>query len=52
MLDSWHFIMKSLFAIQDVYLQVLMPRLPLVVKTQLFLKRTNVDKNRLAAFHT
>ncbi len=43
---------KNLFGIQDVYLQVLLTKLTPVIKTRLFLKLTNADKNRLAAFHT
>ncbi len=44
--------MKNLFGIQHVYLQHLLTRLTPVIKTQLFLKLTNADKNRLAPFHT
>jgi hypothetical protein len=44
-------IARNLFGIQDVYLRVLLTRLTLVIKTCLFLKPLNVDKNRLAAFH-
>jgi hypothetical protein len=51
-------IVKNLFGTQDlfilnfdVYLQILLSRLTLVVKTRLFLKPLNVDKNRLAAYH-
>jgi hypothetical protein len=43
---------KNLFGIQDVYLQVLWTRLTLVIKTQLFLKLTYIDKNWLAAFQS
>jgi hypothetical protein len=43
---------KNLFGIQDVYLQALLTRLTSVIKTRLFLKPTNADENRLAAFHT
>ncbi len=44
--------MKNPFGTLGVYLQVLLTRLTLVIKTWLFLKPTNVDKNRLAALHT
>jgi len=44
------FIVKILFGIQDVYLQVLLTRLTLVIDKRLFLKPPNFDKNRLAAF--
>jgi hypothetical protein len=43
-------IVKNQFGIQDVYLQVLLTRLTPVVKTRLFLKPSDSDKNRLAAF--
>ena len=45
-------IVKNLFGIQDVFLQVLLTRLTPNIKTLLFLKLTNADKNWLTAFHT
>jgi hypothetical protein len=45
-------IVKNLFAVQNVYLQVLLTRLTPVVKTPLILKPTNVYKYRLVAFHS
>jgi len=52
-----YFMVKSLFGTQDLFmsslmgnLQVLLTRLALVIKTRLFLKPSNVDKNKLAAF--
>jgi hypothetical protein len=41
-----------LFAVSDVYLQVLFTILTPVVKTLCFLKPAIGDKNRLVAFHT
>jgi len=35
-----------------IYLQESMTRLTPIIKGQLFLKLTKVDKNRLAAFHS
>ena len=52
MLDGLVSSHPNLFGIQYVYLQVFLTRLVPVVKTRLFLKLMNVDKNRLAAFYT
>jgi hypothetical protein len=43
---------KNLFGIHNVYLQVLLTRLTPVIKTRLFLKPNDSDKNRLAAFQS
>jgi hypothetical protein len=45
-------IVKNMFGLKDVYFQVFMIRLTLIVKTQNFLKPTFSDKNRIAAFHS
>jgi hypothetical protein len=45
-------IVKNLISVQVVHLQVLLKRLTFIVKTLHFLKQTNVDKNRLATFHS
>jgi hypothetical protein len=42
---------KNLFGLPDVYLQVFMKRLTPVIRTRLFLKLTFSDKNRLVGFH-
>ncbi len=38
--------------LQDVYSQVLLTRPTAIDKTRLFLKPTNINKNRLVAFHS
>jgi hypothetical protein len=45
-------IVKNLFSVQNVYLQVLLTRLTPLVKTPLILKPPNVYKYRLVAFHS
>jgi hypothetical protein len=52
---SWKIIIgdsKKSVLLQEVYLQVLLTELAPVANTPLFLKPTDLNKNRLAAFHS